>query len=78
MNQRREAIEIYTIGHSNLAAEQFAANLQAHQIQKVVDVRSNPHSRFSPQFNRKALDLTLGDLGIEYVYAGDSVRRSPF
>jgi uncharacterized protein (DUF488 family) len=77
MKENREAIEIYTIGHSNLAADQFVANLQALQIEKVVDVRSHPQSRFSPQFNRKALTQTLDESGIGYEFMGESLGGRP-
>jgi len=33
-------------------------------------VRSHPHSRFSPQFNKGSLSLSLKQAGIEYVWEG--------
>ncbi len=43
---------ILTIGHSNRSIEDFLALLQAHGVQRVVDVRTVPRSRHNPQFNR--------------------------
>jgi uncharacterized protein (DUF488 family) len=48
-----------------------------HQIQIVVDVRSRPYSRFSPQFNRKPLELALKEQGLEYVFLGQSLGGRP-
>ncbi len=61
---------LFTIGHSNQSAEAFIELLLAHNIAQVVDVRSFPASRHSPQFNREALSAALAERGIEYVYAG--------
>lgn len=43
---------ILTIGHSNRSIEDFLALLKAHNIQRLVDVRTVPRSRHNPQFNR--------------------------
>lgn len=70
-------MKIYTIGHSNLPLEEFAGLLQAKGIELVVDVRSIPYSRYSPQFNREGLQEALGRLGIGYRYLGDSLGGRP-
>jgi uncharacterized protein (DUF488 family) len=70
-------LTIYTIGHSNLAFEEFARLLQANGIKLVVDVRSVPYSRHSPQFNREGLQEALARLGIGYRYLGDSLGGRP-
>jgi uncharacterized protein (DUF488 family) len=64
---------IHTIGHSNHPAERFIALLRQHGIGAVADVRSTPFSRFNPQFNRKALAVSLHDAGIHYVFLGDEL-----
>ncbi|WP_051670408.1 DUF488 family protein [Bryobacter aggregatus] len=61
---------LFTIGHSNHSIERFLDLLLAHNISQLVDVRTLPSSRFSPQFNREALREALAAKGIEYVYAG--------
>jgi len=43
---------ILTIGHSNRSIEDFLAFLKAHNVGRVVDVRTVPRSRHNPQFNR--------------------------
>ncbi len=61
---------LYTIGHSTHTIERFIELLSMHSIDAVCDVRSSPHSRFNPQYNRKALQQELMIHGIEYVYIG--------
>jgi uncharacterized protein (DUF488 family) len=68
---------LFTIGHSNHKLPAFIDLLQAHAIETLVDVRSAPHSRFSPHFNKKALDASLPQSGIRYVFAGDSLGGRP-
>lgn len=57
---------IYSIGHSNLSFEQFAALLTRAGIEAVADVRSSPWSRHNPQFNRDTLKAGLKSIGIAY------------
>ena len=65
---------IYTIGHSNHPIEHFTALLQRHGIQALADVRSNPYSRFNPQFNREKLQASLtAAAGIRYVFLGEEL-----
>lgn len=61
---------LFSVGHSNHPFERFRALLEAASIDRLVDVRSRPASRFSPQFNRKALESALAAAGIEYRFAG--------
>lgn len=68
---------MYTIGHSNLAGEAFVAALRRHGIAAVVDVRSVPFSRYTPQFNRGVLERALAGEGIGYHYAGDELGGRP-
>jgi len=72
-----ESITIYTIGHSNVPIEQILNLLQVNNIETVVDIRSIPQSRYSPQFNRKSLAKGLDEIGINYVYLGDSLGGRP-
>ena len=65
---------IYTIGHSNHPIEHFVCLLQQHGIQALADVRSNPYSRFNPQFNREKLQASLAAAGgIRYVFLGEEL-----
>ncbi|MFA5422699.1 MAG: DUF488 domain-containing protein [Phycisphaerae bacterium] len=70
-------ITIYTIGHSNHPAEHFIELLKEHKIELVIDVRSSPHSRYCPQFNKNALAQTLQLAGIEYKFLGSELGGRP-
>ncbi|MFZ0808676.1 MAG: DUF488 domain-containing protein [Candidatus Sulfotelmatobacter sp.] len=59
---------LYTIGHSTRTIEELIAALQAHQIRTLVDIRAFPMSRRLPQFNREALEASLREAGIRYVW----------
>jgi len=69
--------EIYTIGHSNHSSDEFIALLQAHNIQALVDVRSQPFSRYNPHFNRENLSVTLRLAQIHYTSLGNSLGGRP-
>jgi uncharacterized protein (DUF488 family) len=58
----------YTIGHSTRTLEELIETLRAHQIETLADIRAFPMSRRLPQFNREALEKTLPDAGIRYVW----------
>lgn len=68
---------IYTIGHSNHTSEAFLALLQQHDITCLVDVRSQPYSRYNPQFNREALIKSLQTPQIRYLHMGDTLGGRP-
>ena len=61
---------VYTIGHSNGTAERLVGLLIQHGVGTVSDVRSQPFSRFNPQFNREDLARVLKASGLEYLFLG--------
>ena len=75
MNQPRSPV--FTIGHSNHSAEVFLTLLLRHEIEEVADVRSSPHSRYNPQFNRKILQAALAEAGVGYVFMGAELGGRP-
>ena len=68
---------IYTVGHSNIAIEQFVDLLRLHIIQVLADTRSQPYSRYAPQFNVESLKTSLQDAGMAYFYLGDRLGGRP-
>jgi uncharacterized protein (DUF488 family) len=66
-----------TIGHSSHTAERFQALLREHGVQVLVDTRSSPYSRYSPQFDRETLKETVAAAGVRYLYMGDVVGGRP-
>lgn len=67
-----EAQRIFTIGHSNHTAADFAVLLRRHGITAIADVRSQPYSRFS-QFSRPSLEANLREVKIRYVFLGEEL-----
>jgi len=61
---------VFTVGHSNHTAEYFISLLAKHGVTALADVRSAPHSRFSPQFGKERIRRSLKDAGIKYVFLG--------
>lgn len=68
---------IFTIGHSNQTFEALLANLRAYEIDAVVDVRSQPVSKYTPHFNRGDLTWRLQEAGIKYAFMGDTLGGRP-
>lgn len=58
--------ELFTVGSSNQNINDFICLLQRHKINSLVDVRSVPYSRFSPQFNEQNLKNELKKNSIQY------------
>ena len=69
---------IFTIGHSTRPIETFIRLLQAHGVQRLVDVRTIPRSRHNPQFSRENLSPALRRAKIHYTHLpGLGGRRRP-
>src|SRR5438105_9288433 len=59
---------IFTLGHSTLPIERFIDLLQAYGIQRPVDIRTLPRSRYNPQFNGAALADRLTAQHLQYAH----------
>jgi len=70
-------LQIHTIGHSDHDTAAFIALLRRHDITLVADVRSQPYSRWTPQFNREILARDLEEAGVAYVHLGDALGGRP-
>lgn len=68
---------IYTIGHGSREAAHFLSLLQAYGIEYLIDVRSQPFSKFHPQFGQRTLKLFLEENGIRYVFMGNELGGRP-
>jgi uncharacterized protein (DUF488 family) len=62
--------KIFTIGHSSHKLEYFLTLLKNNNINCLVDVRSVPYSKYTPQFNVDVLKLFLNGNGIYYIFLG--------
>jgi uncharacterized protein (DUF488 family) len=67
----------YTLGHSRHTAEHFVTLLRAHAIERLVDVRSQPYSKWAPHFDTSALAQLLDANGIDYVFLGRQLGGRP-
>jgi uncharacterized protein (DUF488 family) len=68
---------LYTIGHSNHTEQQFLDLLQQHHIEVVVDVRSQPFSRYNPQFSEHHLKRFIEAAGLTYLFMGNALGGRP-
>jgi uncharacterized protein (DUF488 family) len=73
----RGTTPLYTIGHSNHSLDTLIRLLAENGVASVVDVRSAPYSRYSPQFNKSDLERTLQPRGLSYAYAGKYLGGRP-
>ena len=62
---------LYSVGHSNQSQEEFLELLKRHEINCIVDVRSVPASKYTPQFNMEPLKWFLRANDIHYLHFGD-------
>ncbi len=62
--------DLYTIGHSTHTVDRFIELIRMHLIAAVCDVRSNPYSKFNPQYNRENIQRELKKNNISYVFLG--------
>jgi len=70
-------VPIYTIGYGNRSIEDFVKLLQQYGIKFLVDIRSQPYSKFHPDFSKEALEKSLKQYGIQYVFMGDTLGGRP-
>jgi uncharacterized protein (DUF488 family) len=59
---------VFTIGHSTQPIKDFVHKLKSHGVQRVIDVRTLPRSRFNPQFDRTRLPGLLRAAHIHYTH----------
>jgi len=72
-----ETLSVLTIGHSRHPIDGFLGLLRQHQVEVLVDVRSHPVSRFSPQFSRTPLERAVTGAAIRYGFLGDALGGRP-
>jgi uncharacterized protein (DUF488 family) len=64
---------IYTIGHGNRPLDELVTLLKLAGVSCLVDVRAFPGSRRHPHFGRDALERSLPDAGVRYVWEGKAL-----
>lgn len=68
---------IYTIGHGAGTFADLESRLSAHHVQTIVDVRSEPGSRRTPDFGKHELEAIAAEAGIGYRWLGDRLGGRP-
>lgn len=68
---------IYSIGHGSRSAEELLELLKKYDIAWLIDVRSQPYSKFHPQFSKNNLQRFIEENGIRYVFMGDTLGGRP-
>ena len=71
------AVTIWTVGHSTHQRPAFLDLVRGPGIQVVADIRSAPHSRYNPQFNREPLGRAVREAGLDYVFLGAELGGRP-
>ena len=59
---------VFTIGHSTRPIDDFIHLLKSHGVQRLVDVRTLPRSRFNPHFDIARLPGFLRTAHIHYTH----------
>lgn len=68
---------IYSIGHGHKTIEEFINELHVVEIKYLIDVRTNPYSKWAAHFNQGLIENWLKDSGVRYIYMGDSIGGKP-
>jgi uncharacterized protein (DUF488 family) len=68
---------IFTIGHGTRPINELLGLLKKYDIDHLADVRSQPYSKFNPQYNRESLHRSLNQADIKYIYLGDTLGGRP-
>ena len=59
---------VFTIGHSTRPIDDFIHLLKSHGVQRLIDVRTLPRSRFNPHFDIAQLPALLRTAHIHYTH----------
>jgi uncharacterized protein (DUF488 family) len=73
VSDRAAMSAILTVGHSNHPVERLIELLRQHGVTLLVDVRSQPYSRFAQQFNRENLQPVVTNAGLRYLFFGEEL-----
>lgn len=70
-------VQIFTIGYGNRSLFEFLKTLRKYEVEVVIDVRSNPYSRFRPEYNKSSLSESLKVVGVKYGFQGNLLGGKP-
>ncbi|MDQ2731590.1 MAG: DUF488 domain-containing protein [Armatimonadota bacterium] len=72
-----DGITILTIGYGDRAYEEVEQLLLRSETTVLLDVRSQPFTRYKPEFSRNALEERLQKVHIRYVFLGHELGGHP-
>lgn len=61
-------MKIWTVGHSNIKAEEFLDLLRKEDIERIIDVRTYPGSRYCPWYNQENMIDWLKESNVDYCH----------
>ena len=68
---------IFSIGYGNRSWSQLSSLLRERNCDYLIDVRSNPYSKFNPDFSQQPLRAAALADNIRYVFMGDLLGGKP-
>ena len=68
---------IWTVGHSKHELPVLLDVLHGPDVEVVADIRSQPFSRYNPQFNRERFGAALQEAGLSYLFLGAELGGRP-
>lgn len=68
---------IFSIGCGRKEEDKFLRELNSFKIEFVIDVRSNPYSRWVEGYNRENLERLVKDNNIDYLFMGNVIGGKP-
>lgn len=66
-----------TIGHGKTDLQIFMRMLVKYRVNMIVDVRSTPYSKYSPQYNKEGFEAALAKQKIAYKWLGKMLGGRP-
>jgi uncharacterized protein (DUF488 family) len=60
--------DVFTMGFSNRDWDQTLEILHAYSIRRLIDIRTLPGSKHTPQFNLEHMQMALPMTGVEYIH----------
>jgi uncharacterized protein (DUF488 family) len=73
----RNALVVFTIGHSVHSLDKLISLLNANRVEVLVDIRSEPYSRKVPHFNKDNLEKEIKKSGLKYLFLGKELGGRP-
>jgi uncharacterized protein (DUF488 family) len=70
-------VVLYSIGYSTRTIAEFIQLLQKHNIEYLIDVRTQSYSKRFPDFKKQTIEKFLANHNIRYVFLGDSLGGRP-